>query len=1085
LHTFLKGGAAKVLNILSSLVDKGKNLFKNIKMNTVKIRFLLMLLLLMGVWHTSFAQEVMNISGWVKDSHSKPLAGVQVSVKDTSRSTYTDFDGKYTIDITKGQTLRFSLEGMQPQEFTPSSSVLDIALLKEGEQVSAQEKKTPRVPMNTNTRGQASIAKEAKPLWVLNGVPLQEEVDLKPEDLVSDDAKLLIASAIPGLTAESIESFRVITDASASATYGPRAIAGVVEVITKKGTAGSSSITYTNESTYRLIPSYNEYNIMNSQDQMSVLQELVNGGHFKAENMSYQQYKGILGKMYELHNTLDANGNSVVPNTAAGRLAYLQAAERRNTNWFKLLFQNSIMQNHTLSFSSGSEKSTYYASINVLDDPGWTKGSKLTQYSGNLNANYNLSSKFTLNVISDLSYKDETSPYISATGSLYKYALNRSRALDPKAYYTWNYTPYNIFNELDNAYMDTDVANLRLQAQLTYRITPKIEATVMGAIRYQSAIYNQEKTENSNEALSYRYMPNAVIRNENKNLYKDPNDPFAPPISVLPEGGIRTKTENTTNGNSFRATISYNDSFKEGLHTLSLYGGFDMDNAKYTNDVNRNFGILYNLGYYSSYNYMIFKKRQEEDDNKYYTINNAVNNYQALFGNASYTFNGRYTFNGTLRYDASNQFGESRYIRWMPTWNTGLTWDITQENFFKYLKPLSHLSVYTSIGVTAVAPSVSNSLSQIYPNLPWKNSKQQELGLQISYLANHDLTYEKNQEFNIGTQFGLFDSRINLSAEWFNRHSYDLIGDVVTQGVGGSIVKKGNMAEMRTHGVELGLETTNIQTENFSWRTSFVYSRSKNEVTKLLTSPNISDMVGYNYRDDTAIGGFAKEGYPLKSLFSVPFNGLDNEGMPTFLDQKGKVTKSDILFDSQDVNFLKYSGTLIPTDKGSFSNTFSYQGFSFGVVFTYSYGNVVRLRRLSNTYGHYDYSNIPRDLNNRWIMSGDENKTNIPRLYTTYMYDRKYSWDEVTRAYLTYSYSDVRIAKGDNIRLKEISVGYTFDKEFLKSTRLRQLSLKLQATNVALLYADKRLNGDDPDFLINGQTPISPKRIIFTLRVGL
>ena len=87
--------------------------------------------------------------------------------------------------------------------------------------------------------------------------------------------------------------------------------------------------------------------------------------------------------------------------------------------------------------------------------------------------------------------------------------------------------------------MDTDIATLRLQAQLTYRITPKVEATVMGAIRYQSAIYNQEKTENSNEALSYRYMPNSVIRNQNTNLYKDPNDPFALPISVLAEGGIR------------------------------------------------------------------------------------------------------------------------------------------------------------------------------------------------------------------------------------------------------------------------------------------------------------------------------------------------------------------------------------------------------------------------------------------------------------------------------------------------------------------------------------------------------------------
>ena len=355
-------------------------------MNTVKVRLLLMLLLLFGVWHTSFAQEEMKISGLVKDSQSKPLAGVQVSVKDTSRSTYTDFDGKYVLEITKGETLRFSKEGMQPQELTPTTSVLDITLLKEGE-VAVAEKSGPKGPMNTNSRGQTSISKEAKPLWVLNGVPLQDDINLKPEDLVSEDAKLLIASAIPGLTAESIESFRVINDASATATYGPRAIAGVVEVVTKKGTAGASSITYTNESTYRLIPTYNEYNIMNSQDQMSLLQELIRGGHFNAENMPTQQYKGVIGKMYELHNTLDANGNSIVPNTAAGRLAYMQAAERRNTNWFKQLFQTSIMQNHTLSFSSGSDKSTYYASLNVLSDPGWTKGSKLTQYSGNLNAN--------------------------------------------------------------------------------------------------------------------------------------------------------------------------------------------------------------------------------------------------------------------------------------------------------------------------------------------------------------------------------------------------------------------------------------------------------------------------------------------------------------------------------------------------------------------------------------------------------------------------------------------------------------------------------------------------------------------------
>lgn len=96
-----------------------------------------------------------------------------------------------------------------------------------------------------------------------------------------------------------------------------------------------------------------------------------------------------------------------------------------------------------------------------------------------------------------------------------------------------------------------------------------------------------------------------------------------------------------------------------------------------------------------------------------------------------------------------------------------------------------------------------------------------------------------------------------------------------------------------------------------------------------------------------------------------------------------------------------------------------------------------------------------------------------------------YGYNEISQAYNTYDYSDIRIAKGDNIRLKEISLGYTFDKDFLRETRIRQLSVKLQATNLALLYADKRLNGDDPDYLVNGYTPISPKRLIFTLRVGL
>ena len=932
---------------------------------------------------------------------------------------------------------------------------------------------TAQTPMKTNTRGETSISGSNKPLWVLNGVILEDTIDLKPEDLVSDDAKMLIASAIPGLTAESIDSFRILKDASATAIYGQRAIGGVVVITTKRGSTGSSNITYTNESTFRFIPTYGQYNIMNSQNQAILYKEFIENGHFKVDD--YYAQSGLIYKMYKLYRELDANGNAIVPNTDAGRNAYLREAALRNTNWFNELFQTNIMQNHTLSFTSGNEKSTYYAALSMLNDPGWTKGSTLQQYAGNLNANYNLSKKLRLNIINDLSYREERDP----EKDLYNYALGYSRTLDPKAYYTYRHTPYNIFNEIDNAYRNKYISNVRLQAQLTWKINAKLEAAMMGAVRYQTLIRNTERTENSNEAMSYREMSTDVIRSNNTYLYKDPNDPFALPISVLPEGGIRSKRETSTFTNNFRTTLRYNDSFKNGMHALTMLAGFEMDNTKRHVDENEDYGVLYNSGNHSYYSYLFFKKRQEENKG-YYAINNTVNNNQALFGNMSYTFLKRYSFNGTLRYDASNKFAESRYIRWMPTWNTGVSWNVTNESFFPKLKPLSHLSFKASFGITAISPSITNSLSQIYTDIPWRNSNERETALYIKNAANHDLTYEKNQELNLGTQFGLFNNRINVSAEWFNRNSYDLIGDITTQGVGGVVTKKGNMAEMRIQGLEFGLETTNIKTADFSWKTSFIHSRATNKITKLLTAPTIKDMTGYSTSNGSV--GFAKEGYPLNSLFSVPFNGLNEKGLPTFIGADGNPTMSGISFDSRNVDFLKYSGTLIPTDKGSLSNSFTYKGLSLGVVFTYSYGNVVRLSKIINAYVT-EYGSAPREVNNRWLKEGDEKITNMPRTFTSYMLEQ-YQRDPLVRAYSTYDYTDIRIAKGDNIRLKEISIGYTFDKDFLKRNHLRQLSIKVQGTNLALLYADKKLNGDDPDYLATG-TPIQPKRLIFTLRVGL
>ena len=137
----------------------------------------------------------------------------------------------------------------------------------------------------------------------------------------------------------------------------------------------------------------------------------------------------------------------------------------------------------------------------------------------------------------------------------------------------------------------------------------------------------------------------------------------------------------------------------------------------------------------------------------------------------------------------------------------------------------------------------------------------------MSALGNGDLTYEKKHELNLGLSTGFIDNRINLEFDWYKRNNYDLNGVATTQGIGGQIQKFGNIASMRSHGVEISLTTRNIVTRDFTWTTNFIYSHSKNKVTDLKTTKRLMDLVSGN--------GFAQEGYPVRSLFSIPFKGSE------------------------------------------------------------------------------------------------------------------------------------------------------------------------------------------------------------------
>lgn len=666
----------------------------------------------------------------------------------------------------------------------------------------------------------------------------------------------------------------------------------------------------------------------------------------------------------------------------------------------------------------------------------------------------------------------------------YSYATNSSRTLDPNEFYRRNYADFNIFHELDNNYIDIELRDLKFQGELKWKITDDLEWSNLMAIRTQASTQKHHIKDDSNQAKAYRAMGNSTIMQSNSFLYVDPDYPYSLPISVLPEGGILKRTDNTMLSTNFRSTARYNKMFRNG-DIFNATAGLEISSTEREENWFRGWGMQYSLGKIPMYAYQVFKKGTE-NGTPYYGLGNTLQRFVAGFANFTYSYRGRYTISGTTRYEGSNKLGRSRAARWLPTWNISGAWNVHDEKWFYHLKPvLSSLSLRTSYSLTADSgpASVSNSMVIIGSATPWRPySNLQESGLYIANLANKDLTYEKKKEFNIGTSIGLVDNRINIEADLFYRDNYDLIGVINTQGIGGEAMKFGNVASMKSSGVELSLTTHNIVARNkgdFAWTTDFIYTHTTNEVTELQSNRQMIEMISGN--------GFAKEGYPVRSLFSIPFAGLNEEGLPTFINQDGENTVTEIYFQTRDtgkgeLDFLKYEGSIDPTDYGSLRNEFSWKGFRLNLFLTYSCGNVIRLDPVFSV-SYSDLTASRREFNNRWAIPGDEAYTDVPVIASRRLYN-KYG-TKLSYAYNAYNYSTARVASGDFVRLKELSLSYDFDKELISKLKMSSLSLKLQATNLWLLYADKKLNGQDPEFANTGgvATPV-PRQFTFTLKIG-
>lgn len=1098
-----------------------------------------------------------SVSGIVKNAKGEPLAGASISVKGGNIGTTTNAQGSFsinapsnailtvryigykTIDISVNGRNNINIElvqldntldavdvvatGLQNVErklFTGASTrvnakdaersgVPDISRMLEGQaagvsvqNVSGTFGAAPKI----RVRGATSLSGDNKPLWVIDGIVLDDVVNISNEALSTGDANTLIGSSVAGLNPDDIESFTILKDAAATAMYGARAMNGVIVVMTKKGrnTEGKPMVNYSGTLTTYLKPTYDQFDIMNSAEQMSVLMEMENKGYFNHSQISRAATGGIFYKMYNLMYDYDPISESfALKNTKEDRLQFLQRYAKANTDWFNLLFKNSLLQEHSLSISSGTERNQTYFSTSFLNDSGQTLGDNVKRYTASFRNNLKISEKLSAEFLVNGSIRDQGSPGTLTRQSdpvygaysrdfdinPYSYALNTSRLLTPYnedgslEYFNRNYAPFNILNELERNYMNLNMLDLKVQTRLDYKIIDGLSYSISGAYRYANTDRKHYVMEGANMAEAFRAASDETIIAGNSFLYKDPDNPNAPKYIVLPQGGFLNTNLNNLKSYYLRHDLQYDFKVNQVNH-FNFFGSMELLSNYRQNTDYEGIGYQYENNGLVDPNFRYFKKMSEGGD-PYFGMRYGKDRYVGLLIRGAYAFKEKYALNGTFRYDGSNQMGKSKDARWLPTWNVSGKWNIDQEDFFNQDNSIfSGASIRATYGMTgSLNPSANSGV--VYRSRityrPWASEKENML--YVSNNQNKDLTWEQMYEFNLGSDLSFFNNKIEVTLDWYKRNSIDLIGTIKTSGVEGQYQKLSNYADLSAKGFEFTVAGAPIRnSDGFRWsRTQLNFALNRNEVRNLKVNPNIWDAVRAE--------GAAVEGYSQRGLFSIKYDGLNERyGYPTYIGTKGE---KDVYINlqSEDIDYLHYHGPTDPTFTGGFYNSFGYKGFDLSFLFTFAAGNYVRLQpTFSSSYD--DMTAMSKDIVNRWMFPGDELMTDIPSILdnltnTSLILDADGNVKNGRYPYNAYNYSDQRIARGDFIRFKNISLSYNLPTAFVSKYKLGYVKMSLVGNNIALLYSDKKLNGADPEFFNNGGVAMPiPKQYTFSLKVG-
>ncbi|GGG75142.1 SusC/RagA family TonB-linked outer membrane protein [Parapedobacter pyrenivorans] len=987
------------------------------------------MLLFTGVIQTGWAEpyQQQTISGKVTDASNRPINGVTVVEKGTNNSTSTNDQGTYTLVLQQSEeaVLVFSGVGYTSREEAVKGAALDIVLessqtdldevvvigygtqrksdltgavgtvradaLQERPASSLNQSLAGRVTgvavssnsgrpggrTNIRIRGASSISVSNNPLYVIDGVILTT-------------AGLQNGSTpIDYLNPNDIESIEVLKDASSTAIYGARGANGVIMVTTKRGTSGGGGLTYDSDFSIGVAPKLLP---MLSSEEFLRVEEIAYANAAKFDPDGWETGTKYDDPRSKRTNPLlfDEQGNPLY-----------------NTNWQEVAFQEAFSQNHQLGFTNGNETGSYGAFLNYRNENGIITGSWQKRYAGRFVFDTQL--KEWLKVGGTLGYNDQNEKQIDQLdggGITMVRQILEALPIIPVHYADGSWASNRDYPGMEGGDNPLRVADERLFFLRTQTMLGNMYANIQLA-----------------ENLELRSTLGTNVINQRRDYFA------AAGMQYISTNGNASVINNRFNSWQFENYLTYNKEFNE-IHSLNAMLGLSWQHVgRFENEASAE-------GFTDSY----FQFNNLGAGATALAPRSVAEGYglNSYFTRLNYALQGKYLVTFTGRVDGSSKFGEENQYAFFPS--AALAWRVSDESFMDDMPAISNLKIRASYGATGNSEIPAYRALAGMNNYPVIFDGSREIGIGVGRMPNPDLRWEKTHQVDVGLELGLFSNRVNLEVDLYRRKVDDMLLDAPLPQTSGYSSIFTNIGSMENKGIEVGLNTTNIQSDDFTWNTIFNISINKNKVLELSGGSDIFPGAATIVRVGEPVGSFFGRKHlgtwsTAEAEEAATYNALPGDVKFLDLNNDGAVNDND----------RTIIGKGVPDGFGTLLNTFRYKAWSLTIDLQFMYGNDVLDRSIHSAEDRQGIANSYKTVLNAWT---EENQNTpiaqirpIPAGYDTY--------DD------SHKVSDASFIRGRNLLL-----GYVVPAQFASRLKLQRLRIFGSVQN---FFVATKYSGFDPE----------------------